>query len=387
MEKDLIEKWDKLELMTRVDAMEEYTLIAYAIHNEAYFDMLIENWSATSFCESSSQLFKDPVAKVVLNQLLACYGNSIKISPQRIFKWIETKKQGTPEIDFSSLIECLRQVKFDEEDFKEVLKRIALRNEKTFILNEMTNFLALTSTPVMNVYEGLTNLYYSLESNRSTPEFEIQTVSRLTQKRLINNAISIGTSKVYLKSYLEKRESKVSLFWPSTMNIEALAFHTIYEVQFQRDFESSLIVTSINQMDRIQEIASNLCLKENYSKVEKQTFNKNCLHTAVDSISSFLIFELKVDNLKMVHDIKTLFIYDLALFQLDFPLKNQLQFLIDKLCELSVSLDLNIIILQTNNSYENSILRDNYNSLKNTQVESYTLSLNEYSEIEVERDQ
>jgi hypothetical protein len=387
VKKDLIEMWDKLELMTRVDAIEEYTLLTYAIHNEAYFDMLIENWSATSFCESSSQLFKDPVAKVVLNQLLACYGNSIKITPQRIFKWIETKKQVTPEIDFSSFSECLRKLKLEEEDFKEVLKRIALRNEKTFVLNEMTNFLALTSTPVMNLYEGLTNLYYALESNRSTPEFEIQTVSNLIQKRLTNNDISIITSKVYLKLYLEKRESKVSLFWPSTMNIEALAFHAIYEVQFQRDFESSLIVTSINQMDRIQEMAINLCLKENYSKVEKQTFNKNCLHTAVDSISSFLIFELKVDNLKMVHDIKTLFIYDLELFQLDFPLKNQLQFLIDKLCELSVSLDLNIIILQTNNSYENSILRDNYNSLKNTQVESYTLSLNEYSEIEVERDQ
>ena len=262
MEKDLIEKWDKIELMTRVDALEEYTLIAYAIHNEAYFDMLIENWSATSFCESSSQLFKDPVAKVVLNQLLAFYGNSIKITPQRIFKWIETKKQGTPEIDFSSFSECLRKVKFDEEDFKDVLKRIALRNEKLFIMNELKELIEISAVREFNLYDAQTSIYYSLTSNHSMPNFEVETIDKLIQKQLLLGKAAEINPNYPLKTCLATWDLKLRILWPTTKNIESLALFTIYEELYNRDNESNLIFASNDNMLRIQDIAYHLSMKE-----------------------------------------------------------------------------------------------------------------------------
>jgi hypothetical protein len=384
VEKDLIEKWDKLELMTRVDAMEEYTLIAYAIHNEAYFDMLIENWSATSYCESSSQLFKDPVAKVVLNQLLACYGNSIKITPQRIFKWIETKKQGTPEIDFSSFSECLCKVKFDEEDFKEVLKRIALRNEKIFFMNELKGLIEISSVREFNLYDAQTSFYYSLTSNHSMPDFKVETIDNLIQKQLLIGKDTEINPNSTLKTCLSTWDLKLRIVWPTTKNIESLALYTIYEELYNRDNESNLIFASNENMLRIQDIAYHLSMKEMKQNEKEYVMHRQCLHAVIDKITSLFIFEMKVLNFKWTHHLSTIFIYDLDLFQLTIPKENKLQYLIKKLCDIRIDFKINIIILQTNNSYENTTLREEISTIRNPEFESIQLVFNEHSDIVVE---
>jgi hypothetical protein len=187
-----------------------------------------------------------------------------------------------------------------------------------------------------------------------------------------------------LKTCLSTWDLKLRILWPTTKNIESLALYTIYEELYNRDNESNLIFASNENMLRIQDIAYHLSMKEMKQNEKEYVMHRQCLHAIIDKITSIFIFEMKVLNFKWTHNLSTIFIYDLDLFQLTIPKENKLQYLIKTLCEISIDFKINIIILQTNNSFENTTLREEISTIRNPEFESIQLVLNEHSDIVVE---
>ena len=272
----------------------------------------------------------------------------------------------------------------DEEDFKEVLKRIALRNEKIFFMNELKGLIEISSVREFNLYDAQTSIYYSLTSNHSMPNFEVDTIDKLIQKQLLLGKAAEINPNYPLKTCLATWDLKLRILWPTTKNIESLALFTIYEELYNRDNESNLIFASNDNMLRIQDIAYHLSMKEMKQNETDYVMHRQCLHAVIDKITSLFIFEMKVLNFKWTHNLSTIFIYDLDLFQLTIPKENKLQYLIKKLCAIRNDFKINLIILQTNNCYENTTLREEISMIRKPEFESIQLVLNEHSDIVVE---
>ena len=147
--------------------------------------------------------------------------------------------------------------------------------------------------------------------------------------------------------------------------------------------EVSLIIANQKDMVEIQEVAFHSLTHGKRKTAEEliALVKPNCCYLPVTKVTNLFLFELKLRNFKMMDNLKTLFIKDLSLFDLDFSTENKNDFLINKLCEISNQLGLRIIILQTHKSFKNSTIRNNLSDVRNSKLESFDLVLNKDSTI------
>ena len=384
MEKQITEHWNKLQEMATIIPADEYKLIAFAAQNNECLDQLIEDDNQEIWRQSSHEFFQDPAAEIIFRLLLGWFGNGIKPSPERIINWIETKNHAPFEIDFSEITNYIKEIKFDNTEFERIYQKINLRNEKIVALREIVNFLEMSSLEISNLDEASISFFDGLEKTRSTPRFKSMGIRKLLTDYIEKFPQLVSNTDNFLGNFLQnKQDCQVQLLWPTSQKIESLSLYSIYQSLILEEREVNLIIANQKDIVEIQEVAFHSLThgKRKTTEELKALVKPNCCYLPVTKVTNLFLFELKLRNFKMMDNLKTLFIKDLSLFDLDFSTENKNDLMINKLCEISNQLGLRIIILQTHKSFKNSKIKDSLSDVRNSKLQSFDLVLNKDSTI------
>ena len=384
MEKQITEYWNKLQEMATIIPADEYKLIAFAAQNNECLDQLIEDENHEIWRQSSRKFFKDPAADIIFRLLMSWFGNHIKPSPERIINWIETKNHAPFEIDFSEITTCIKEIKFDNTEFERIYQKINLRNEKIVALREIVNFLEMTSLEISNLDDASISFFDGLEKTRSTPRFKSMGIRKLLTDYIEKFPQLVSNTDNFLGNFLQnKQDCQVQLLWSTSQKIEALSLYSIYQSLILEEREVNLIIANQKDIVEIQEVAFHSLTHGKRKTAEEliALVKPNCCYLPITKVTNLFLFELKLRNFKMMNNLKTLFIKDLSLFDLDFSIENKNDFLINKLCEISNQLGLRIIILQTHKSFKNNTIRNSLSDARNSKLQSFDLVLNKDSTI------
>ena len=383
-EKEIIEHWNKLQEMATIIPADEYKLIAFASQNNECLDQLIEDDNHEIWRQINNDFFKDPAADIIFRLLMTWFGTGIKPSPERIINWIETKNHVPFEIDFSEITTYIKEIKFDNTEFERIYQKINLRNEKIVALREIVNFLEMTSLEISNLDDASISFFDGLEKTRSTPRFKSMGIRKLLTDYIEKFPQLVSNTDNFLGNFLQnKQDCQVQLLWPTSQKIESLSLYSIYQSLILEEREVNLIIANQNDMVEIQEVAFHSLThgKRKTTEELKALVKPNCCYLPVTKVTNLFLFELKLRNFKMMDNLKTLFIKDLSLFDLDFSTENKNDLMINKLCEISNQLGLRIIILQTHKSFKNSTIKDSLSDVRNSKLQSFDLVLNKDSTI------
>lgn len=384
MEQQYSEKWEQLERLTIVVPEDEYKLLAYAVQDADALLLLLEVYSYDQYRERLSELFKDPVSKNVFQQIQDMTKNGIQVTRNRLIKWMETNKSNNELIDYSACSEQMKVTEFEEQRFQQMYEKIAIRNEKQIAFEELKKFLDLTYKNEVNLFDALTFINLSLEINQAMPKFKIEKVSRILLDR--NSYRALSGTKVTLSALMDQRKKKVHFLWATSPEVESAALYTIMEVLLSRWAENSLFIAGQENMAKISESIHHVCLKDRNENFTRHT-DKSLTHSAtMEQLESIFIFEQKLLNHIRDFYSTTFFIYDLRIFNIDVNDYLKWSVLLKSLEVICDNLNVDIYVLQTWESYQNTTFKDSLERITNVNFESSLVAMNSLFNVVIESD-
>jgi len=220
--------------------------------------------------------------------------------------------------------------------------------------------------------------------NQAVPKFKIEKVSRILLDR--NSYRALSGTKVTLGALMDQRKKKVQFLWATSPEVESAALYTFMEVLMSRWAENSLFIANQENMAKISESVHHVCLKDRNENFTRHT-NKSLSHSAtMEQLDSIFIFEQKLLNYIRDFYSTTIFIYDLRIFNIEVNDYLKWSVLLKSLEQLCDGLNVDIFVLQTWESYQNTTFKDSIERITNAYFDSSLVAMNSLFNVVIESD-